>query len=214
MTFSPSTTFDFDSQKQYNALGVRPQSTPLASPQLRPIVPSNIEKPMTPLKTTDYSSFTRVSPLKTKPTIQFEKLDDDEEIVLPNVDEILNNLQIYDDTDRIVPRPPPLVALSQAIRRKHPEQINEQLPQMNDLPNAPANYSFVFFGFTSTQLEEAKRLTRRMGDCFSFETIDMTTTHVILPDDDPNLTLTLELFLGLIYGWLVCSLSLSLFFGV
>ena len=169
---------------------------------------------MTPLKTADYSSFTRVSPLKTKPTIQFEKLDDDEELVIPNVDEILNNLQISDDTDRIVPRPPPLVALSQAIRRKHPEQINEQLPQMNDLPNAPANYSFVFFGFTSTQLEEAKRLTRRMGDCFSFETIDMTTTHVILPDDDPNLTLTLELFLGLIYGWLVCSLSLSLFFGV
>jgi hypothetical protein len=53
------------------------------------------------------------------------------------------------------------------------------------------------------QLEEAKRLTRRMGDCFSFETIDMTTTHVILPDDDPQMTLTLDLLLALIYGWLV-----------
>ncbi len=53
------------------------------------------------------------------------------------------------------------------------------------------------------QLEEAKRLTRRMGDCFSFETIDMSTTHVILPDDDPQITLTLDLFLALIYGWFV-----------
>lgn len=55
--------------------------------------------------------------------------------------------------------------------------------------------------FSSRQLEEAKRLTRRMGDCFSFETIDMTITHVILPDDDPQMTLTLDLLLALIYGW-------------
>lgn len=31
----------------------------------------------------------------------------------------------------------------------------------------------------------------------------MSTTHVILPDDDPEMTLTLDLFLALIYGWLV-----------
>jgi len=42
-----------------------------------------------------------------------------------------------------------------------------------------------------------------MGDCFSFETIDITTTHVILPDDDPQMILTLDLLLALIYGWLV-----------
>lgn len=222
LTFSPSTTFDFDSQKQYNALGVRPQSTPLSSPQIRPSVPSKvqqdspveqpaapIEKEMTPLKTIDYSSFTKVSPLKTKPTIRFEKLNEDqenEEIIIPSVDEILNDLQICDDSNRIqLPRAPPLLALSQAIRRKYPEQIiesklNEQIPSIKDLPNAPANYSFVFHDFSSTQLEEAKRLIRRMGDCFSSENIDITTTHVILPDDDPNTTLTLELFLGLIYG--------------
>ena len=53
----------------------------------------------------------------------------------------------------------------------------------------------------SRQLEEAKRFTRRMGDCFSFETIDMTITHVILPDDDPQMILTLDLLLASIYGW-------------
>jgi len=64
----------------------------------------------------------------------------------------------------------------------------------------------------SRQLEEAKRLTRRMGDCFSFETIDMTTTHVILPDDDPQITLTLDLLLALIYGWLVLNIESFLFY--
>lgn len=53
------------------------------------------------------------------------------------------------------------------------------------------------------QIEEAKRLTRRMGDCFTSEMIDLTTTHVILPNDDPQLTITLDLILALIYGWLV-----------
>jgi hypothetical protein len=53
------------------------------------------------------------------------------------------------------------------------------------------------------QIEEAKRLTRRMGDCFTSETIDITTTHVILPYDDPHTTITLDLILALVYGWLV-----------
>jgi hypothetical protein len=48
-----------------------------------------------------------------------------------------------------------------------------------------------------------------MGDCFSFETIDMTTTHIILPDDDPQITLTLDLLLAFIYGWLVFIESIS-----
>jgi hypothetical protein len=59
-----------------------------------------------------------------------------------------------------------------------------------------------FFLFLK-QLEEAKRLIRRISDCFSFEEIDITTAHVILPDDDPQMTLTLYLFLELIYGRLV-----------
>jgi hypothetical protein len=51
-----------------------------------------------------------------------------------------------------------------------------------------------------------------MGDCFSFETIDMTTTHVIIPDDDPQITLTLDLLLALIYGWLVLNIESFLFY--
>jgi len=42
-----------------------------------------------------------------------------------------------------------------------------------------------------------------MGDCFTSETIDITTTHVILPGDDLHMTITLDLILALIYGWLV-----------
>lgn len=50
-----------------------------------------------------------------------------------------------------------------------------------------------------------------MGDCFSFEIIDMTTTHVILPNDDPKMILTLDLFLALIYGWYNTILLYSFF---
>ncbi|CAF4600263.1 unnamed protein product, partial [Rotaria magnacalcarata] len=94
---SLSTTFDFDSQQQYAALGNLPQSTPLSSPILRPALPlnnldnyesneilieKNLENPkekqlITPLKTIDYTSFTKVTPLdqindKTKSRITFE----------------------------------------------------------------------------------------------------------------------------------------------
>lgn len=189
------------------------------------------------MKTIDYTSFTKVTPLNhvntnTKSRIEFEichNENDDRDFVVPNVQEIICQLAPPAENDRFIPRPPPLVALSQAIRTKHPEQItdsklNNDLPSIKDLPNSPANYSFVFYGFTSPyvekkrliflnllfvyftfrrQLEEAKRLTRRMGDCFSFETVDMTITHVILADDDPDLELTSDLFLALIYGWLV-----------
>lgn len=55
----------------------------------------------------------------------------------------------------------------------------------------------------SRQIEEAKRLTRRMGDCFTTEIIDLTTTHVIVPNDDPHLPINLDLILALIYGWFV-----------
>ena len=53
----------------------------------------------------------------------------------------------------------------------------------------------------SRQIEEAKRLTRRMGDCFTSEIIDLTTTHIILPNDDPHMPITLDLILALIYRW-------------
>lgn len=39
-----------------------------------------------------------------------------------------------------------------------------------------------------------------MGDCFSSETIDMTVTHVILPDDDPQMPLSIDLLLSTVYG--------------
>ncbi|CAF3310274.1 unnamed protein product [Rotaria socialis] len=233
ITVSLSTTFDFDSQQQYAALGDLPQSTPLSSPILRPalrlnnldnyesneiLIEKNLENPkekqlITPLKTIDYTSFTKVTPLdeindKTKSRITFELChneDDERDFVLPNVKQIIDELETSTNNDQIIPRPPPLLALSQNIRAKHPEQLintklDNQLPSIKDLPNAPANYSFVFYEFSSPQLEEAKRLTRRMGDCFSFETIDMTITHIILPDDNPQMTLTLNLLLALIYG--------------
>ncbi|CAF4817424.1 unnamed protein product, partial [Rotaria socialis] len=41
ITVSLSTTFDFDSQQQYAALGDLPQSTPLSSPILRPALRLN-----------------------------------------------------------------------------------------------------------------------------------------------------------------------------
>lgn len=180
IVLSPSTTFDFDSQKQYTALGIRPQSTPIASPILRPINPltaldnhqskevfteQNLPDPhqLTPLKTIDYSSFTRITPLKTKPTIRFELCPDQEDIILPNVQDIINSIEIPITHDQIIPRPPPLLALSQAIRRKHPEQmretkLNDQLPSIQDLPYAPANYSFVFHGFSLTSVSTTAQI--------------------------------------------------------
>ena len=95
---------------------------------------------MSPLKTIDYSSFTKITPMKTKPTHRLEKDD-------PIVEIPIND-------DQIIPRPPPQLPLSQAIRRKYPEQIaqtklNTHFASIEDLPNAPANYSFVFYGFSS-----------------------------------------------------------------
>jgi hypothetical protein len=62
---------------------------------------------------------------------------------------MIDNIQTSINHDQIIPRPPPLFALSQAIRRKYPEELietksNNPLPSIKDLPNAPANYSFVF----------------------------------------------------------------------
>ncbi len=59
------------------------------------------------------------------------------------------------------------------------------------------NFLFCLF----RQIEEAKRLTRRMGDCFTSEIIDITTTHLILPNDNPQMIIKLDLILALIYGW-------------
>ncbi|CAF2527036.1 unnamed protein product [Rotaria sp. Silwood2] len=233
---SPSTSIDYDSQQQFSALIHRPQSTPISSPVLLSRLPSNIfdnqqtnENSTTVTKnnkkqritTLNYSSLTNVTPLNDinnniRSQILFELNDDDDD----DDDDNNNN-----NEDRYLLRPPPLMVLSQTIQAKHPEQLtdtklNNRFSSIKDLPNSPANYSFVFYGFTLTfvfqkennnlknsscvlfcrQLEEAKRLTRRMGDCFTSEVIDLTTTHVILPNDDPHMTITLDLILALIYG--------------
>ena len=106
------------------------------------------------MQTAEYSSFTRVTPLKSKPTIRFEVCHEEEDdFVLPNVQEMIDNIQTSINHDQIIPRPPPLLALSQRIRRKYPEELietklNNLLPSIEDLPNAPANYSFVFHEFS------------------------------------------------------------------
>jgi hypothetical protein len=175
IAFSPSTTFDFDSQKQHAALGHRPQSTPVSSPILSLNILDNQQPKkilteknpgenqfITPLKTTDYSSFTKLTPLHpTKSKITFEichNEEDDNDLILPDVREIINELQTSINKDQVIPRPPPLLTLSQGIRRKHPEQLidtrlNNELTSIKDLPNAPANYSFAFYGFTSMYVE-------------------------------------------------------------
>jgi len=209
ITISPLTSIDSDSPQQFAAFLTRPQSTPISSPVLLPrlftnnlnnqptnenlitVINNNKKRRIT---TSDYTSLTNVTPLNQinnniKSPILFEILDDSDN----------------DNENRYLLRPPPLMVLSQSIQAKHPEQLNDtklnnRFSSIKDLPNAPANYSFVFYGFTQIQIEEAKRLTRRMGDCFTSETIDMTTTHVILPNDDPHMTITLDLILALIYG--------------
>jgi hypothetical protein len=95
------------------------------------------------ITTSDYSSLTNVTPLnainnKIKSPILFELSDNDDD----------DNNQ-----DRYLLRPPPLMVMSQSIRAKHPEQLNEtklnnRFSSIKDLPNAPANYSFFFYGFT------------------------------------------------------------------
>lgn len=118
---------------------------------------------ITPLRTNDLTSFTKVTPLekindKTKSEIRFEinqNENDENDFILPNVEEINRELEPITNDVQIIPRPPPLLALSQAIRTKHPEQLidsklNNQLPSIKDLPYSLANYSFVFYGFSST----------------------------------------------------------------
>ncbi|CAF1275067.1 unnamed protein product [Adineta ricciae] len=200
---SPNTSIEDDSQDQYEAFLTRPQSTPVSSPVLLPrtsvnsiqtnenlfaILRNNKKQRLT---TFEYSSVTNVTPLQNinnqiKSPVLLDTSNDDEE-------------------DRYFLRPPPLMVLSQSIQAKHPEKLtdsklNNRFSSIKDLPHSPANYSFVFYSFTSTQIEEAKRLTRRMGDCFTSDIIDITTTHIILPNDDPRMTITLDLILALIYG--------------
>ena len=61
------------------------------------------------------------------------------------------------DTDehQHIVRPPPLMILSQTIRSKHPEQLNDTTLNdryllTTDLPSSPANYSFVFYNLTAS----------------------------------------------------------------
>ncbi len=103
------------------------------------IIKNNKKKRIT---TADYSSLTNITPLneinnRIKSSILLEIFDDD------------------DDENRYLLRPPPLMVLSQSIQSKHPEQLNDtklnnRFSSIKDLPNSPANYSFVFYNFTQT----------------------------------------------------------------
>ncbi|UJR29953.1 hypothetical protein I4U23_017500 [Adineta vaga] len=200
---SPSISIDYDSQQEYAAFITRPQSTPISSPVLLSRTSINPfqtnENFITILRNTkkqrlttfDNSSFTNVTPLQ----------EINNQIQSPVLLDISDN----DEQDRYFLRPPPLMVLSQTIQAKYPEKLtdsklNNRFSSIKDLPHSPANYSFVFYGFTSFQIEEAKRLTRRMGDCFTSEIIDITTTHIILPNDNSQMMVTLDLILALIYG--------------
>ena len=161
ISVSPSTSLDYDSQEQFAALIRRPQSTPISSPLLFSrssrktfddqqtdenfcTIPKHNKKRR--LTTFDYSSLTNVTSLnninnRLRSPILFEILDEEEEE--------------EENDHRYLPRPPPLMVLSQSIQAKHPEQLtdtklNNRFSSIKDLPNAPANYSFVFYHFTPT----------------------------------------------------------------
>jgi hypothetical protein len=140
ISVSSSTSIDYDSQEQLEELIRRPQSTPISSPSNNENLTTILKKRR--LTTFDYSSLTNITPLndinnQIKSPILFEILDEEEE------------------SDRYLLRPPPLMVLSQSIQAKHPEQLketklNNRFSSIKDLPNAPANYSFVFYDFTQT----------------------------------------------------------------
>lgn len=102
------------------------------------------------LTTFECSSLTNVTPLnqinnQMRFPVFLDTLLDD-----LNDDDENNN----DNNTRYLPKPPPLLVLSQTIQAKHPEQLidtelNNRFSSIKDLPNSPANYSFVFYGFTS-----------------------------------------------------------------
>ena len=133
-------------------LGDRPQSTPISSPILQPTthridIPS-MKKMITPTTSEDYSSFTKVTPIRTKSRKYLPEEEEDEDQVEIVIEPLKDDCQM----NQFV-RPPPLLVLSQRIRLKHPDQITDQLlidpfPSIEDLPTSPANYSFVFYQFT------------------------------------------------------------------
>ncbi|CAF2487152.1 unnamed protein product [Rotaria sp. Silwood2] len=123
-------------QQQYAVLDNLPQSTPISSS----ILPLNILDNPRPKEIPNE----KMTPLKTKLTIRFELFS------------ITNDQIIYR------PPPPPLLALSQTIRRKYLEQLieiklNNQLRSIKDLPISPTNYSFVFHGIISTYILRIKK---------------------------------------------------------
>lgn len=86
-------------------------------------------------------------------------------ILLEIFDEDDDDDEDHGDKDRYFVRPPPLLVLSQSIRRKHPEQLketrlNNRFSSIKDLPNSPANYSFVFYGFPPAFVFEFHHIVR------------------------------------------------------
>lgn len=222
---SPSKSIDDDhSQPLFSSLLNLPQSTPKSSPILVPRLSINIDQQ----KSNENLGITIMKINRKKRILNFENtsltnitpLNDIQNRILLNFSSSSSSSSDENDeqnVDRYCLRPPPLMVLSQSIQAKHPEQLNhpkltDRFSSIKDLPLVPANYSFVFYNFTQTQIEESKRLTRRMGDCFTSEQIDMTTTHIIFPMDDSQMNIQLDLILASLYGccfvtfdWLKCS---------
>lgn len=151
MIVSPNLSLDEDSQQHRTALFDRPQSTPVSSPTLSPRLSKNhLDQTSTDencshstgnAKRRRLTTLTTITPLN---EIQ-NQLSSEISLELCPPDE--------DSDDRYCLRPPPLLVLSQSIQAKHPEQLNEsklnhRFSAKRDLPNAPANYSLVFYQFT------------------------------------------------------------------
>ncbi len=127
----------------------RPQSTPISSPIVLPRLSTNdFDQQETNENVTTIIKKRRIT--------RFDSS-------LSPLNEINNQIkspilfEIFDDNNdnRYLLRPPPLMVLSQSIQAKHPEQLNDtklnnRFSSIKDLPNAPANYSFVFYNFTQT----------------------------------------------------------------
>ncbi|CAF2888892.1 unnamed protein product [Rotaria sp. Silwood2] len=149
-------------QQQYAVLDNLPQSTPISSS----ILPLNILDNPPPKEIPNE----KMTPLKTKLTIRFELCEEENDdnnnndLILSNIQEIIDEIKVSITNDQIIyrPPPPPLLALSQTIRRKYLEQLieiklNNQLRSIKDLPISPTNYSFVFHGIISTYILRIKK---------------------------------------------------------
>jgi hypothetical protein len=107
---SLSTTFDFDTEKQYTTLDHRPQWMPVSLPirgralpltvlDNHPLIEIPVKKQhlIIPLKNTDYTSFTKITRIySTKPKTRFQIRQHENEthhIIVPNIHEMIHELE-------------------------------------------------------------------------------------------------------------------------